>query len=31
MAPSIEGGDDFLTMRERPWKQSTLDKVGQGG
>lgn len=28
MAPLVEGGEKYLTMRERPWKQSTLDKVG---
>ena len=28
MAPLIKDGQKYLTMRERPWKQATLDKVG---
>ncbi|PSC76930.1 hypothetical protein C2E20_0555 [Micractinium conductrix] len=27
MAPLIKDGQKYLTMRERPWKQATLDKM----
>lgn len=27
MAPLVAGGEKYLTMRERPWKKSTLDKM----
>lgn len=27
MAPLVEGGEKYLTKRERPWNKTTLDKV----
>ncbi|KAL4444179.1 hypothetical protein ABPG75_011916 [Micractinium tetrahymenae] len=27
MAPLVEGGEKYLTMREHPWNKSTLDKM----